>query len=213
MGKEEELPSLFFTWIIGGRPFLGDHRMIHDFELIQEIRLGNREAYAELVRKYQGRVLHLCASILSDPYDAEDAAQEIFIKAYQSLEKFRGASSFYTWLYRIATNHCRDLLREKSRHRTESWEALVENEGEQLQRLLSAPPDQNNQNLTQEDSELIERVLSSLSHEYRLILTLREIQGLSYHEIAEILHCSLDSVKARLRRARNAFEEKLRHFL
>jgi len=162
------------------------------------------------VRKYQGRILQLCASILSDPYEAEDAAQEIFIKAYQSLSKFRGTSSFSTWLYRIATNHCRDLLRKKSRRRTESWEALVEREGDQLIRVLSAPHDPI---LTQEDTDLIKRLLSCLSPEYRMILTLREIQGLCYQEIAAVMHCSLDSVKARLRRARQDLKEKLRHFL
>ncbi len=162
------------------------------------------------MRKYQGKVLQFCISTLSDPHEAEDAAQEIFIKAYQSLNKFRGASSFSTWLYRIATNHCRDLLRERTRRRTESWESLVEKEGDQLLRLLSAPPDHA---LTQEDADLVNRALSCLSPEYRMILTLREIQGLSYQEIAAVMHCSTDSVKARLRRARQGFQDKLRHFL
>lgn len=162
------------------------------------------------MRKYQGKVLQLCVSTLSDPHEAEDAAQEIFIKAYQSLNKFRGASSFSTWLYRIATNHCTDLLRQKSRHRTESWEALIEKEGDQIVKLLAAPPDSH---LTQEDTDLINRVLSCLSSEYRMILTLREIQGLSYQEIAVVMRCSLDSVKARLRRARQGFQDNLRHFL
>ncbi|MCI0527824.1 MAG: sigma-70 family RNA polymerase sigma factor, partial [Nitrospira sp.] len=115
-----------------------------------------------------------------------------------------------TWLYRIATNHCRDLLRERTRRRTESWESLVEKEGDQLMRLLSAPPDHT---LTQEDADLVNRALACLSPEYRMILILREIQGLNYQEIAAVMHCSTDSVKARLRRARQGFQDKLRHFL
>jgi RNA polymerase sigma-70 factor (ECF subfamily) len=162
------------------------------------------------VRKYQGKVLQLCVSTLSDPHEAEDAAQEIFIKAYQSLDKFRGASSFSTWLYRIAANHCTDLLRQRSRRRTESWEALVEKEGDRLVKLLAAPPDSR---LTPEDTDLVNRVLTCLSSEHRMILTLREVQGLSYQEIAAVMQCSLDSVKARLRRARQDFQDKLRHFL
>jgi RNA polymerase sigma-70 factor (ECF subfamily) len=183
---------------------------MEDIEVIQTILSGRGEAYADLVRKYQGRILQLCESMLSDTYEAEDAAQEIFIKAYQSLKNFRGASSFSTYLYRIAANYCRDLLREKSRRKTESWEALLEKADDRLMRLLSAPPDAN---LMREDAEIIERVLSLLSPEYRMVLTLREIQELRYQEIAEVMHCSLDSVKARLRRARLDFEEKLRHFL
>jgi RNA polymerase sigma-70 factor (ECF subfamily) len=162
------------------------------------------------VRKYQGKILKYCISMLTNTAEAEDAAQEIFIKAYQSLNQFRGASSFSTWLYRIAYNHCRDILRKISRHHTESWEALAEREGDKLERLLSVPHDSI---MALEDCELIIRVLSHLPSDYRTVLVLREIEGLSYQEIAETLNCSLDAVKARLRRARQNFEEKLRHFL
>lgn len=148
--------------------------------------------------------------MLSDATDAEDAAQEIFIKAYQSLNRFRGASPFSTWLYRIAANHCRDLLRKKSRRRVESWDALLEKEGDRFQKLLSDPPGTAK---TMEDSDLVKRVLSQLSLEQRMVLILREIEGLSYHEMAQTLNCSLDAVKGRLRRAREDFEKMLRHFL
>lgn len=183
---------------------------IKDSEIIQKILSGQREAYADLVLKYQVRVLQLCTSLLPNPADAEDAAQEIFLKAYRSLDQFRGAAAFSTWIYRIATNHCLDLLREQSRHRTESWEELVTREGERLNRLLSAPT---NPVLRLEEADLIEQVLSCLPPEHRIVLILREVQGLSYQEIAEVLNCSLESIRARLRRARQSFEEKLRHFL
>jgi len=181
-----------------------------DNELVAGVRAAEPEAFAELVRKYHSWVIALCSSVLRDRTLAEDAAQEVFLKAYQSLPEFRGASSFSTWLYRIASNHCLDLLRGLARRRTESWDALLELEGEGIQRLLAAPADEER---SREDADLARRVLTCLSPEYRLILTLREIQGLTYQEIAAALDCSLDAVKARLRRARRDFEGRLRHFL
>jgi len=180
-----------------------------DSGIIREILSGERDLYAHLVRKYQEKVLRLCASLLSDTTRAEDAAQEIFIKAFQSLEDFRGASSFSTWLYRIAAHHCTDILRKESRRRSESWESLVEREGERIHNLLIAPPAEGELN---ESRDLIQRILDQIPEDYRVILTLREVQGLSYAEISETLNCSLDAVKSRLRRARESLEEKMRHF-
>jgi len=161
------------------------------------------------VRTYQARVLRLCTSLLTDPASAEDAAQDIFLKAYQSLGAFRGAAAFSTWLYRIAANHCKDLLRKRAREHTESWDALVEEQGEQLEALLRSARDPK---AAIADSELADRVLSHLSPGERLLLTLREVQGLSYLELAQTLGCSLDAVKARLRRARQGLQDTLRHF-
>jgi len=182
---------------------------VEDREVIQRIRSGEKETYADLVRRYQAKVLRLCTSLLADATLAEDAAQEIFLKAYQGLDTFRGEALFSTWLYRIAANHCKDLLRKRIREKTESWETLVEEQGEQLQQLLTSPE---NPTSSLANTELVERVLSHLAPDYRLILTLREVQGLSYRELAEALGCSVDAVKARLRRARQDLQEKLRHF-
>jgi RNA polymerase sigma-70 factor, ECF subfamily len=184
--------------------------MSDDRVVIQRILSGEREAYAELVRAHQARISRLCASLLDDATLAEDAAQEIFFKAYRALPAFRGQSAFGTWLYRIASNHCLDLLRKRQRERTESWDALVEEAGEQIHDLLSSTHDPNT---AAADTELIQRALAQLSPDYRMILTLREIEGLSYQELAESLRCSLDAVKARLRRARQELLERLRHFL
>jgi len=170
---------------------------------------GDADAYAEIVRAYQGKVLGLCTSLLRNTAQAEDAAQEIFIKAYQSLRSFRGDSSFSTWLYRIAANHCKDLLRKKSREKTESLDALVQESREGTRK--PAEPSFDPRAVTVA-SDLIERVFSALSPDERLILTLREVQGLSYGEISATLGCSLDTMKSRLRRARQAFQEKVRHF-
>ena len=163
-----------------------------------------------MVRAHQARILRLCASLLGDPTLAEDAAQETFLKAYGGSRSFRGQSSVGTWLYRIASNHCLDLLRKRRRERTQSWEALIEESGEELHRLLAPSSDPKT---AAADTELVERALAHLTPEYRLILTLREIEGLSYQELTVALACSLDAVKARLRRARQDLLEHLRHFL
>ena len=178
--------------------------------LVQRILSGDQAAYADLVRAHQARLLRLCASLLGDATLAEDAAQEVFFKAYQALPSFRGRSSVSTWLYRIASNHCLDLLRKRRRERTESWDAFIEASGEQLHELLADSRDPAD---TVADRELIQRALAHLPPDYRLILTLREIEGLSYDELAGTLQCSLDAVKARLRRARQELLERLRHFL
>lgn len=181
-----------------------------DFESISRIRSGDREAYTELIRRNHAAVMGLCLSMLNNRPQAEDAAQDIFIKAYRSLDKFREDSSFSTWLYRIASNHCLDLLRQRSRERADSLENLLDKEGDRAQRLFFAEPPAV---LAPEDADLIERALSRLPPDYRLILTLREVQGLNYKELAEALECSLDAVKARLKRARRSLEEMGRHIL
>ncbi len=180
-----------------------------DQEIIQSILSGDQNAYALLVRKYQNRIYSHCVSMLSDFSLAQDAVQEVFIKAYQSLNKFRAQSTFYTWLYRIASNHCLDILRKKSRNKSESWESLLEKKGEKIHELLTAEKPEKSRS---ERRELIESVLAQLNPDYRVILVLREIDGLSYDEISQTLNCSLDAVKARLKRARQDFEMKLRHF-
>ena len=146
--------------------------------------------------------------MLSDPTQAEDAAQDIFLKAYRALGSFRGAAAFSTWLYRIAANHCNDLLRWRARRKTESWDAMLEERGEAAQALLANPEDPRAAVVS---ADLLERVLSRLTPHERLLLTLREMEGLSYQELAESLHCSIDAVKARLRRAREALQEIVRH--
>jgi RNA polymerase sigma-70 factor (ECF subfamily) len=132
------------------------------------------------------------------------------VKAYESLSRFRGQSSFATWLYRIAHNHCMDMLRQKTRRKTDSWDALLENHPEGSPAL---PSTSEKNPVSEEDRELVSNVLSSLRREHREILMLREVGGFTYDEIASSLECSLDAVKARLRRARLEMMEKARHFL
>ena len=158
--------------------------------------------------KYQKKVFGYCFGFLNNATLAEDAAQEIFIKTYKSLEKFNFKSSFSTWLYRITFNHCEDLLRKNAREQFDSWQELIEKEGEKIERLFLVSPEED---FSEEDAELVRTLLSMISERYRKILILREIQGLSYQELSEALDCSIDSVKAKLRRARKELQEKIRH--
>ncbi|MBI3563908.1 MAG: sigma-70 family RNA polymerase sigma factor [Elusimicrobia bacterium] len=183
-------------------------RDIEDRELIERVLGGDQGAYAELVRRHHARVHGLCLSLVG-PAAAEDAAQEVFLKAYARLKDWRGDAAFSTWLYRVASNHCLDLLRKEGRRRSESLEALAEREGPRLERLFA----ESDSARSAEDADLVRRVLAELPEDYRVILTLREMEGLEYKELMAALDCSLDSVKAKLQRARRSFRDALRHIL
>lgn len=162
------------------------------------------------MRKHEVRVRTQCFMMLSNTAEAEDAAQEVFIKAYQSLGAFHGKAAFSTWIYRIASNYCLDVLRKRQRRKTESLDALREKDGEKAEALLvsMAEPE-----YPQETAEMLAQVLSTLPEKSREMIVLREVQGLSYEEIAKLLECTLDAVKSRLKRARQELELKCRHFL
>ena len=183
--------------------------MDEDFDVIGQVRAGKIQAYALLVRKYQGRVRGYCLGTLGNAADVDDAAQEVFIKAYRGLGGFRGGSSFSTWLYRITVNHCRDLLRSAGRGRTESLDALREEEGEPFEAHLATAPEAR----LGERERQVREALARLPESPREALVLREVQGLSYAEMMEALGCSLDAVKGRLRRAREELETKLREVM
>ncbi|MFA5139408.1 MAG: RNA polymerase sigma factor [Elusimicrobiota bacterium] len=169
-----------------------------DRTLVDQVLSGETDAFAGLVRRHHARIMGLCVSMLGDRTRAEDASQEVFLKAFKSLEDFRGASSFGTWLHRIAVNRCLDLMRRQKRQTAEPLDAIPEREAPQGDGSL-------------EDADLVRRLLDSLSPDYRAILTLRELQGLGYKEIMEVLGISMDAVKARLRRARQSLLESARH--
>ena len=172
---------------------------IDDIEVVARIRLGDREAYAMLVRKYQGRVRGYCANSLINRSMADDAAQEIFLKAYRALDRFRGDASFSTWLFRIAVNHCKDCIRKSRRHLTDSLDELLEDNSSRAQASLQVSE---SVMIPSEQKDLLTVVLSRLKDEYREVLLLREHQGMSYAEIAQTCDTTIDSVKAKLRRAR-----------
>ena len=177
--------------------------------IISQILSGNKDDFAVLVRLYHIAIRSYCFYMLQDKTLAEDAAQDIFRKAYENLGSFKGESTFKSWLYRIATNHNRDLLRQIRRKPTESWDALVEIHGERIEQLLAT---ETTDSVTNDDREIISRILEQMPAEYREIILLKELDGLSYQEICQTLSCSLDAVKGRLKRARAMLDERLRHF-
>ncbi len=178
-------------------------------ELVGRARKGDRDAYAELVRRHSPRIFALCLSMLRRRESAEDAAQEAFVKAWKGLRRFRGGAAFSTWVHRIAANACQDFLRRHSRAREESIEGPPLGDERRLRQAANALGDQA---AKVEAADLVGKILARLSSEHRLILVLREAQGFNYAEIAEILDCSLDAVKGRLKRARQSLEENMRHF-
>lgn len=168
--------------------------------ILRAVRNGDAEAFAQFIQVYQSKVRLVCLGYLLNPSEADDAAQDAFIKAYQSLNSFKGDSSFSTWVCRIASNHCLDILRTRKRRQTDSLDALQEAQGDAVESFLNkaeqeAPYDT-------DDLQLLTQVLASLPEEERNILLLREVEEMSYEQIASKLQCSLDAVKGRLKRAR-----------
>jgi RNA polymerase sigma-70 factor (ECF subfamily) len=173
--------------------------------LVEQARRGDKEAYRRLVETYQDRLFGLVLSLVPRRTQAEDLTQEIFVKAYFALPSFKGQSAFYTWLYRIASNHCLDHLR---RHPSEpmSLDApLDEEEGTTFGQTLEAPRSERPDIRLDAPSEA-SALLGRLEPDQRLILTLRELEGYTYEELADILKCPINTVKSRLNRAREALK-------
>jgi RNA polymerase sigma-70 factor (ECF subfamily) len=179
-----------------------------DQEIVAQCRNGDWEAFAKLVLKYQNRVLTLATRILDNRSEAEDVAQDVFVKVFQSLPDFRGASRFSTWLYRITVNHCLNHLRRRTRQQ----QTLVGTEPEEwMQESRTANPQQ-----TLEQKErwaLVQAKLQLLSPEHRTIVLLRDFEGLSYDEIADVLQLESGTVKSRLHRARMELKALLEPYL
>jgi RNA polymerase sigma-70 factor, ECF subfamily len=161
----------------------------------------DRHDFEEFVRGQRERMLRLCSGILSDPVQAEDAAQEVFVKAYRAWETFRGESSRETWLYRIAVRHCIDQLRFQSRLRR-----LFSTDGQEFPELQGFEDAGGAAKFEPAVESLIaaKEILSSLPEGDRVILSLREIEGLSYEEMARVLEVSVEAVRSKLARARRA---------
>ena len=171
-----------------------------DIELIARIQKGDRAAFKEIVLKYQDRIYTLCRYMVRND-DALDAAQDVFIKAYNRLKDFRPEASLYTWLYRIAVNTCLDY---RKKHRAGLFE-----DDFAIDRLPSAQPSPEQIFESKETGRLLEAALRRLPAKLRAAIVLKEIEGLSYEEISNILGTSLGTTKSRLSRAR----EELRRLL
>ena len=170
--------------------------------IIKQVLEGDVNAFEGLVKEYEKNVYNLARRMTGDPEDAADMAQDAFIKAYNSLGSFRGDSKFSVWLYRIVSNLCLDFLRSRKRRPTVSL-SVENDEGEDMEFEIAdesqSPETLLEQKLTR---EAVRRGLDSLPPEQRQILLLREIQGLSYEEIAQVLELETGTVKSRIFRAR-----------
>ncbi|HPU79568.1 MAG: RNA polymerase sigma factor RpoE [Candidatus Accumulibacter propinquus] len=185
-----------------------------DHLLVERAQAGDKHAFELLVAKYQRKVARLLSRFIRDQSEVEDVAQEAFIKAYRALPAFRGDSAFYTWLYRIAINTAKNYLVAQGRRAPTSTEFDAEEaEGfEDAGRLrdINTP-----ESLLQskQTGETINAAMAALPEELRSAIVLREIEGLSYEEIAEAMRCPIGTVRSRIFRAREAVAEKLRPLL
>jgi len=182
-------------------------RQMTDEALITLFQGGDRDVFRFLVERHQERIRNLLFSIFHDRNFIDDIAQEVFMKAYQALPHFRFEASFYTWLYRIAVNRSRDELRKKKLRRFFSFQTLDEGIERELHSRLSVPPE------NRDTQELVGLGLQSLPEKFRTAVVLKDIDGLSYEEIAEVMQCELGTVKSRISRARSMLRKALKPLL
>lgn len=184
-----------------------------DQQLVQRVQAGDRSAFDLLVRKYQHRVLKLVGRFVNDTAEAEDIAQEAFLKAFRALPSFRGDSAFYTWLYRIAINTAENALVSNRRRPIDFDLDLQDPEQYERQAKLKEADTPEGVLLTEEIRMVVERALEQLPEDLRTAIVLRELEGLSYEEIAEAMDCPVGTVRSRIFRAREAIDKKLKPLL
>ena len=191
----------------------GDGLLAKEWKLVKRCQAGEREAFNEIVRRYQKKVLNLAYHFLGNYTEAVDLTQDAFIKAYLSIKKFRQESNFYTWLYRITVNLCKNKLKYRQRrgyYQKRSLDEPLELEEGNLKFELAADrPNPGEVVVNKERSEIVRRAIEGLDEGYRMVLILRDREMLRYEEIAKILKCELGTVKSRLHRARLMLKEKL----
>jgi RNA polymerase sigma-70 factor (ECF subfamily) len=188
---------------------MGDREI--DQQLVERAQRGDKQAFELLVIKYQRKLARLLSQFIRDAAEVEDVTQETFIKAYKSLSSFRGDSAFYTWLYRIGINAAKNfLVAQKRRASTTSNGIDIEDaenfeEASQL-RDLDTPE---SELMSKQIAQTVHQTLHELPEELRTAITLREIEGLSYEEIANAMNCPTGTVRSRIFRAREAISDKL----
>lgn len=184
-----------------------------DQALVERVQQGDKKAFDVLVLKYQHRIIKLVARFVRNSDEVQDVTQEAFIKAYRALKNFRGDSAFYTWMYRIAINTAKNYLVSASRRATESavdaQDAEQYDSGDWLREY--ATPEK--ELLAAEIKKVIYKTISDLPADLKEAVTLREMEGLSYDEIAEVMDCPIGTVRSRIFRAREAIDKQLKPLL
>jgi RNA polymerase sigma-70 factor (ECF subfamily) len=184
-----------------------------DLHLIVEVQKGNKQAFDALVLKYQYKVFKLVARYISDPSEVLDVTQEAFIKAYKALDNFRGDSSFYTWLYRIAVNTAKNHLIARGRRIPESDFEISEIEQFLSKRDVKEYSTPERTLIADEMEHMLFDIIDDLPSDLRTAILLREMEGLTYEEIAEVMGCPVGTVRSRIFRAREAIEKKIEPYL
>jgi RNA polymerase sigma-70 factor, ECF subfamily len=182
-----------------------------DFTLIRSIQVGDHQAFESLVRRYQHQVANLIYLTMGNRDDVDDIAQEVFIRVYKSLSKFKFDASFFSWLYRITMNLCIDEIRKRKIRRVLSLNYLTEDTLEKSRKSKDYTM-ASDLVLTEEKRQVIQSALQRLTPEHREVLVLREYQDLSYNEIAETLGLRLEAVKSRIFRARMELKNLLNDY-
>jgi RNA polymerase sigma-70 factor (ECF subfamily) len=184
-----------------------------DAELVKRVQGGDKAAFDVLVQKYQHKVINLVGRFVSDRSECQDIAQDAFIKSYRAINSFRGDSQFYTWLYRIAANTAKNYLASRAR-KSPGYTVDVEDaehfEGESGLKEYANPE---NLLLTEEIKATVFSAIEKLPEDLKSAITLREIDGLSYEEIAEVMGCPIGTVRSRIFRARDVIDKELRPLL
>jgi RNA polymerase sigma-70 factor (ECF subfamily) len=181
--------------------------------LVERVQRGERAAFDVLVRKYQHRIVKLVSRYVHDGAEAQDIAQEAFLKAWRALPRFRGDSAFYTWLYRIAINTAKNHLVADRRRPEDQQVDLQDPEEFSIAARLRDEDTPEGLLLTEEIERTVEQAIQALPDELRTAIVLRELEGLSYEEIAQAMDCPVGTVRSRIFRAREAISERLKPLL
>ncbi len=184
-----------------------------DAALVKRVQAGDKRAFDLLVLKYQSKIVNLVMRYLRDPDEANDVAQEAFLKAYRALPKFRGDSAFYTWLYRIAVNTAKNYLVAAKRRPMEYDLDLQDPEQYDMQARLKDIDSPEGVVLKDEVQKTIDKAIAALPEDLRTAIILRELEGMTYEEIAETMECPVGTVRSRIFRAREAISKRIEPLL
>ncbi len=180
-----------------------------DAQLVRRVQKGDKGAFDLLVLKYQHKIVNLVLRYVRDPDQALDIAQEAFLKAYRALPRFRGDSAFYTWLYRIAVNTAKNYLAAQRRRPMDVELDLQDPEQYDLHAKLKETDTPEGVTLSRELNETVQRAIEALPEDLRTAIVLRELDGMSYEEIAQTMECPVGTVRSRIFRARDAIGKKI----